>query len=90
VTTYFVPHSEIHTLPRFIPEVRRVYIRGTWRPEIMEAIRHYGEVGLLSNDPIDVDGIDVVPKKLLARVHRKRHPWPRPPIPRAGASGRAS
>jgi saccharopine dehydrogenase-like NADP-dependent oxidoreductase len=76
ITTYFVPHSEIHTLPRFIPGVKRVYIRGTWRREIMDALRHYGEIGLLGNDPILVEGAPVVPKKLLAAVHLSRHPWP--------------
>jgi lysine 6-dehydrogenase len=76
ITTYFVPHSEIHTLPRFIPGVKRVFIRGTWRPEIMQALLHYGQVGLLSNDAIEVDGHPVVPKKLLASVHLKAHPWP--------------
>ena len=76
ITTYFVPHSEIHTLPRFISGVKRVFIRGTWRPEIMQALLHYGHVGLLSNDPIDVDGTMVVPKRLLTAVHLARHPWP--------------
>jgi lysine 6-dehydrogenase len=76
ITTYFVPHSEIHTLPRFIPGVKRVFIRGTWRPEIMHALRHYGEIGLLSNDPMQIEGVDVVPKKLLASIHLKAHPWP--------------
>ncbi len=76
VTTYFVPHSEIHTLPRFISGVKRVYLRGTWRPEIMAVLRHYGEIGLLSSDPIEVDGARVAPKRLLAAVHLAKHPWP--------------
>jgi saccharopine dehydrogenase-like NADP-dependent oxidoreductase len=76
ITTYFVPHSEIHTLPRFIPGVKRVYIRGTWRHEIMDALRHYGEIGLLSDAPLELDGVKVVPKQVLAALHLSKHPWP--------------
>jgi saccharopine dehydrogenase (NAD+, L-lysine-forming) len=76
ITTYFVPHSEVHTLPRFIAGVRRVYVRGTWRPEIMAALRHYADVGLLSNAPLDVEGTRVAPIKLLHALHSQRHPWP--------------
>jgi saccharopine dehydrogenase-like NADP-dependent oxidoreductase len=76
ITAYYVPHSEVHTLPRFIPSVQRVYVRGTWRPEIMEVLRHYGDIGLLADDPIDVRGTKVAPKALLSAVHLQRHPWP--------------
>src|SRR5262249_14957403 len=31
-TTYYVPHSEVHTIPRFIKGVKVVDVRGTWRP----------------------------------------------------------
>ena len=35
---YFVPHSETHTLQRFIGKgLRRVDVRGAWRPEIGRA-----------------------------------------------------
>src|SRR5258706_7706368 len=45
---YFVPHSETHTLPRFIDKgLRRVDVRGAWRPETMQAASngHAGEAG---------------------------------------------
>ncbi len=68
IKTYYVPHSETHTMPRFFPGVERVDVRGTWRPEIMEALRHYNEVGLLSIDPIPVKGAEIAPKQFL-RAH---------------------
>src|SRR5262245_35793578 len=40
IDAYYVPHSETHTLPRFLGKgVRLVDVRGTWRPEIMAALR---------------------------------------------------
>jgi lysine 6-dehydrogenase len=76
VSTYYVPHSEIHTLPRFIPGVSEISVRGTWRPEIMAALRNYLEVGLLSADPIEVKGARVAPKDLLTALFLQNGGWP--------------
>jgi saccharopine dehydrogenase-like NADP-dependent oxidoreductase len=76
ITTYFVPHSEVHTLPRFVPGLRRVFVRGTWRPEIMAALRHYAEIGLLSREPLGLAAGTVAPMDVLAALHRRCHPWP--------------
>jgi saccharopine dehydrogenase (NAD+, L-lysine-forming) len=72
VPTYIVPHSEVHTLPRFLPGVRRVDVRGTWRPEIMAALRLYGQAGLLSTDPIRLGGVSVAPKEVLRSLYLDR------------------
>jgi lysine 6-dehydrogenase len=69
VPTYYVPHSETHTLPRFLPGVRRVDVRGTWRPAIMSALHTYNEIGLLSAAPVAVGGAEVVPKELLRTLY---------------------
>lgn len=74
IPCWFVPHSETHTLPRFIPGVKRVDVRGTWRPEIMHALKHYNEVGLL--DAESVNG--VVPKDLLRDLFLRCGDWPGP------------
>lgn len=74
ISTWFVPHSETHTLPRFIPGVKRVDVRGTWRPEIMHALKHYNEVGLLDTDPIN----GVAPKDVLRDLFLKNGDWPGP------------
>lgn len=74
ISTWFVPHSETHTLPRFIPGVKRVDVRGTWRPEIMHALKHYNEVGLLDTEPVN----GVAPKDVLRDLFLKNGDWPGP------------
>jgi len=76
VKTWYVPHSETHTMPRFFPGVKRVDVRGTWRPDIMSALKFWGETGLLSTKPLSVDGVDVVPKNVLRSLFLSRGPWP--------------
>lgn len=78
VKTWYVPHSETHTLPRFIPGVRRVDVRGTWRPEIMHALKHYNEVGLLSTQPLQAGGHQVPPKETLRAIFLANGGWPGP------------
>ena len=54
---YYVPHSETHTLPRFLGKgVRRVEVRGTWRPEIMQALRVFADYGLTGTQSVAVQG----------------------------------
>lgn len=77
---YLVPHSETHTLPRFIPNVARVEVRGTWTPRIMAALRTYYDAGLLSEDPVDVDGVKVSPKKLLRANYLRLNDEAAPPF----------
>ncbi len=78
VKTWYVPHSETHTMPRFFPGVKRVDVRGTWRPDIMNALKFWGETGLLSTKALDVDGVSVVPKNLLRSLFLSQGPWPNP------------
>jgi saccharopine dehydrogenase (NAD+, L-lysine-forming) len=75
---YFVPHSETHTLPRFLPGVTRVDVRGTWRPEIMRALSLFVEQGLLDPEPIAVGDACVSPKQFL-RAHLLARPPPAEP-----------
>jgi lysine 6-dehydrogenase len=57
IETYFVPHSETHTLPRFLGKgVRQVDVRGTWRPEIMKALRLFADLKLTADESITCDG----------------------------------
>jgi saccharopine dehydrogenase (NAD+, L-lysine-forming) len=51
-TAYFVPHSETRTLPRFIPGVRRVDVRGCWRPETMAMLQMFKDLELLDHEPL--------------------------------------
>ncbi len=67
--TYYVPHSETHTLPRFLTRrPQHVSVRGSWQPEIMRAMRLFLEYGLTSEEPLRVDGTSVTPRAFL-RAH---------------------
>jgi lysine 6-dehydrogenase len=66
---YFVPHSETHTMPRFIGKgLRRVDVRGAWRPETMQALRLFLNYRLITNDSVQVNGTKLRAKEFL-RAH---------------------
>jgi lysine 6-dehydrogenase len=66
---YFVPHSETHTLPRFIGKgLRRVDVRGAWRPETMQALRLFLNYRLITSDAVQVNGTKLRAKDFL-RAH---------------------
>jgi len=66
---YFVPHSETHTLPRFIGKgLRRVEVRGAWRPETMQALRLFLNYRLMTSDSVQVNGTKLRAKEFL-RAH---------------------
>lgn len=66
---YFVPHSETHTLPRFIGKgLRHVDVRGAWRPEIMRALRFFLDFRLITSDLVSINGTTVRAKEFL-RAH---------------------
>ncbi|HYL44063.1 MAG TPA: saccharopine dehydrogenase NADP-binding domain-containing protein [Ktedonobacteraceae bacterium] len=69
---YFVPHSETHTLPRFIGKgLRRVDVRGAWRPETMQALRLFLEYRFITSDAVQVNGTTLRAKEFL-RAHLLR------------------
>jgi lysine 6-dehydrogenase len=45
---YYVPHTEVTTLPRHFPALRDCAVRGSWRPELMQDIRVLNRYGLLT------------------------------------------
>ena len=66
---YFVPHSETHTLPRFIGKgLRRVDVRGAWRPETMQALRLFLDYRLNTSDAVYVNGTMLRAREFL-RAH---------------------
>ena len=50
---YYVPHTEVKTLPRHFPGLRYCAVRGTWRPELMEDARVLNKYGLLSGTALE-------------------------------------
>jgi saccharopine dehydrogenase-like NADP-dependent oxidoreductase len=65
---YYVPHSEVHTIPRFLGKgIRRVDVRGTWRPEIMQALRVFGDYRLTGLQRVTVGGKEVSSREFVRR-----------------------
>jgi len=50
---YFVPHTEVRTLPRHFPSLAFCAVRGTWRPKLMDDVRVLNEYGLLSQATLE-------------------------------------
>lgn len=50
---YYVPHPEVDSLPRHLPDLRACAVRGTWRPELMEDMRVLERYGLLAADALE-------------------------------------
>jgi saccharopine dehydrogenase-like NADP-dependent oxidoreductase len=69
---YYVPHTEVTTLPRHFPTLRFCAVRGTWRPELMADVEVLNRYGLL-----DADAIDATRERIWARVGGTRDaaPW---------------
>jgi saccharopine dehydrogenase-like NADP-dependent oxidoreductase len=73
IETYYVPHSETHTIQRFIGKgVRVVDVRGTWRPEIMQALRLFAALDLTSAKETQFHG-ELIPAKQFLRAHVLEH-----------------
>lgn len=69
-TAYFVPHSETRTLPRFIPGVKRVDVRGCWRPETMAMLQMFKDLELLDHE--SPGGSQQAPKAYLREYFLNR------------------
>ena len=52
---YYVPHTEVTTLPRHFPTLRHCAVRGSWRPELMQDMRVLQRYGLLAGPALDAD-----------------------------------
>ena len=73
IEVYYVPHSETHTLPRFLGKgLRLVDVRGTWRPEIMSALRVFADFQLTGDGVVSFDNQEISPKAFL-RQHILQH-----------------
>ena len=73
IETYFVPHSETHTVHRFIGKViKRVDVRGTWRPEMMRALRAFADLELTSDKTIG-RGNETISTREVLRTHILQH-----------------
>lgn len=72
-TVFYVPHSENHTLPQSLAGVRKVSVRGTWRPRDMGLLRALARSGMTSSAPLHVDGVAVKPLDVLHAALMNAH-----------------
>ncbi|KXH83790.1 saccharopine dehydrogenase family protein [Sporosarcina sp. HYO08] len=61
--TYSIIHSELATLPVSFPELRTVTYKDTWDPATIEKVRTLDALGLLDEEPVQVGGQEVVPRR---------------------------
>jgi lysine 6-dehydrogenase len=50
---YYVPHTEVRTLPRHFPTLRDCAVRGSWRPDLMADMRVLERYGLLAEGALE-------------------------------------
>ena len=73
IEVYYVPHSETHTIHRFIGKgVRVVDVRGTWHPRIMRALQVFSDLELTGKQETHFDG-RAIPTKQFLRAHILEH-----------------
>lgn len=65
--TYYVPHSEVLTIPRSFPAVRRVSVRGTWTPRVRSYLRALNEFGFFTAGKVRVGEVMVEPMEFMER-----------------------
>ncbi|MGQ9857558.1 MAG: saccharopine dehydrogenase family protein [Thermodesulfobacteriota bacterium] len=68
----YVGHPQPITIPRYIPGVRNVVIKGALIPTwVDQLIKEQNRTGFLSKDPVVVGGKEVVPYDLTLQLWRK-------------------
>jgi len=73
IEVYYVPHSETHTIHRFIGKgVRVVDVRGTWNPRIMRALQVFSDLDLTGEQETQFNGQTIATKQFL-RAHILEH-----------------
>ena len=73
IETYYVPHSETHTIHRFLGKgVKLVDVRGTWPPEIMRALRVFADLGLTGDQETQIND-EAISARRFVRAHILEH-----------------
>ena len=58
---YYVPHPEPLTIPKFIPGIKKMEVRGTWPSETMDLLKFMIEFGIYRKEPMEIKGQATVP-----------------------------
>ena len=61
-------HSEVATIPRAFPSAREVTFKIAFEPGLVERFRLLSQIGLASEEPIDVGGVNVRPRDVLVAL----------------------
>ncbi|MBI5445177.1 MAG: saccharopine dehydrogenase NADP-binding domain-containing protein [Deltaproteobacteria bacterium] len=65
----YVGHPQPLTIPRYIPGVKKVVIKGALIPTwVDDFIKHQEDTGFLSTEPVDVNGVRVTPFDLTLKL----------------------
>lgn len=68
----YVGHPQPLTIPKYIPEVKKVVVKGALIPSwVDQLIKEQKETGFLNKEPIDVKGMKVVPYELTLKLWEK-------------------
>jgi len=66
-TVVYHAHEEVYTVPRFIKGVKKVNMKFGWQPTLFMA-KAVMELGLLSDEPIEVKGVKVAPRDVFFKL----------------------
>jgi saccharopine dehydrogenase-like NADP-dependent oxidoreductase len=64
-TVYYVPHSEVHSLPRNLG-AQAVAVRGTFTPKAMRLMRALVDYGFFAPEPVQIAGQTLDRRELIA------------------------
>jgi lysine 6-dehydrogenase len=64
-------HSEVATLARAFPDAREVTFKIAFEPGLVERFRLLADIGLASEDPVEVEGMSVRPRDVLIALGRR-------------------
>lgn len=68
----YVGHPQPFTIPKYIPGVKNVIIKGALIPTwVDQLIKEQNRTGFLSKEPVDIKGVKVVPYDLTLRMWNK-------------------
>lgn len=65
---YFVPHGETRTIPKNIPDLSAVYVRGTFTPKDMRLLESLIEYGFYEDRELDVEGSTCSPREAISDI----------------------
>lgn len=66
--TYSIIHSELATLPKSFPDIKEITYKDTWDVSTIEKLETLQSLGLLDEEPINIRGEEVMPRKQTVAI----------------------